>query len=61
VRFGCKGNINKYFGYRVEVDLSDEYKIKMPNACVKVAPIEKPELFMTSGEHLNYYRLLTRI
>jgi hypothetical protein len=45
-RFGAKGNINKYFGYRVEVDLSDEGKIKMLDAYVKVTPIENLDVYL---------------
>ena len=44
-RFGAKGNINKYFEYRVEVDLSDEGKIKMLDAYVKVTPIENLDMY----------------
>jgi hypothetical protein len=45
-RFGAKGNLNQYFGYRVEVDLSDEGKIKMLDAYVKVTPIEKLDIYL---------------
>ncbi|MEI8048816.1 MAG: porin [Bacteroidota bacterium] len=45
-RFGAKGNINKYFGYRVEVDLSDEGKIKMLDAYVKVTPVENLDVYL---------------
>ncbi len=45
-RFGAKGNINKYFGYRVEVDLSDEGKIKMLDAYVKFTPIQNLDMYM---------------
>jgi len=45
-RFGARGNINKYFGYRVEVDLSDEGKIKMLDAYVKVTPIENLDVYL---------------
>lgn len=45
-RFGAKGNINKYFGYRVEVDLSDEGKIKMLDAYVKVTPVENLDMYL---------------
>jgi len=45
-RFGAKGNLNKYFGYRVEVDLSDEGKIKMLDAYVKVTPVENLDVYL---------------
>lgn len=45
-RFGAKGDINKYFGYRVEVDLSDEGKIKMLDAFIKVTPIENLDFYL---------------
>ncbi len=45
-RFGARGNINKYFGYRVEVDLSDEGKIKMLDAYVKVTPVENMDVYL---------------
>jgi len=45
-RFGARGNINKYVGYRIEVDLSDEGKIKMLDAFVKVTPVENLDLYM---------------
>lgn len=45
-RFGARGNINKYFGYRVEADLSDEGRIKMLDAFVKVTPIENLDIYL---------------
>lgn len=45
-RFGAKGNINKYIGYRTEVDLSDEGRIKMLDAFVKVTPIENLDFYL---------------
>ena len=45
-RFGAKGDINKYFGYRVEVDLTDEGKIKMLDAFIKVTPIENLDFYL---------------
>jgi hypothetical protein len=45
-RFGAKGIINKYFGYRLEVDLSDEGKIKMLDAYVKVSPVKDLEIYL---------------
>lgn len=45
-RFGARGNINKYVGYRIEVDLSDEGKIKMLDAFVKVTPVENLDVYM---------------
>lgn len=45
-RFGARGNINKYVGYRIEVDLSDEGKIKMLDAFVKITPLENLDVYM---------------
>jgi len=45
-RLGARGNINPYFGYRVEVDLSDEGRIKMLDAFVKVTPVENLEFYL---------------
>jgi hypothetical protein len=45
-RFGARGNINNYFGYRVEVDLSDEGEIKMLDAYVKVTPVENLDVYL---------------
>lgn len=45
-RFGARGSINKYAGYRVEVDLSDEGKIKMLDAYVKITPIENLDFYL---------------
>jgi hypothetical protein len=44
-RFGARGNINKYFGYRVEVDLS-EGKIRMLDAYVKFTPIPNLDMYL---------------
>ncbi len=45
-RFGTKGNVNKYVGYRAEVDLSDEGKIRMLDAYVKVTPLSNLDIYM---------------
>jgi len=45
-RFGARGNINEYVGYRIEVDLSDEGKIKMLDAFVKITPLENLDVYM---------------
>lgn len=45
-RLGAKGNINKYIGYRAEIELSDEGKIRMLDAYVKVTPIEKLNIYL---------------
>lgn len=45
-RFGARGNINKYIGYRAEVDLSDEGKIKMLDAYVKINPIANLNVYL---------------
>ena len=38
-RFGATGKINKYMSYKVELDLSDEGKMKMLDAYVKFSPV----------------------
>lgn len=45
-RFGALGSVNKYFGYRVEIDLSDEGKIKMLDAFIKVMPCKNLDLYL---------------
>lgn len=45
-RFGAKGNINKYVGYRAEIDLSDEGKIKMLDAFVKITPLKDLDFYL---------------
>jgi len=45
-RFGTKGNVNKYVGYRAEIDLSDEGKIRMLDAFVKVTPLRNLDIYM---------------
>lgn len=45
-RFGAKGKINPYISYRVEVDLSDEGKMKMLDAYVRFSPLEKLDFYM---------------
>ncbi len=45
-RFGAKGNINEVFGYRVEVDLSDEGKIKMLDAYAKFTPVKNLDFYL---------------
>lgn len=45
-RFGTKGNVNQYVGYRAEVDLSDEGKIRMLDAFVKITPISNLDIYL---------------
>lgn len=45
-RFGAKGNVNKYIGYRAEIDLSDEGKIKMLDAYVKITPVSNLDIYL---------------
>jgi hypothetical protein len=45
-RFGTKGNVNQYVGYRAEIDLSDEGKIRMLDAFVKVMPLSNLDIYM---------------
>jgi hypothetical protein len=45
-RFGAKGKVNPFISYRVEVELSDEGKIKMLDAYVRFTPISNLDLYM---------------
>lgn len=45
-RFGTKGNVNQYVGYRAEIDLSDEGKVRMLDAYVKITPIQNLDIYM---------------
>ncbi|MFN8241316.1 MAG: porin [Bacteroidales bacterium] len=45
-RFGAKGKVNKVISYRVEVDLSDEGKIKMLDAFVRFTPLKNLDFYM---------------
>lgn len=39
-RFGALGKINDYMSYKIEIDLSDEGKMKMLDAYVKFSPVK---------------------
>jgi Phosphate-selective porin O and P len=45
-RFGFKGNINPLFGYKAEIDLSDEGKIRMLDAYVKLTPLKGLDFYL---------------
>jgi hypothetical protein len=45
-RFGARGKINNYMAYRVELDLSDEGKMKMLDAYVKFTPVENLDFYL---------------
>jgi hypothetical protein len=47
-RFGMRNTIGKYFGYRFEIDFSDEGKIKMLDAFVSLIPVKN--LAFTLGQ-----------
>jgi hypothetical protein len=47
-RFGMKNTIGKYFGYKFEIDFSDEGKIKMLDAYVSFIPVKN--LSLTIGQ-----------
>jgi hypothetical protein len=47
-RFGMKNTIGKYFGYKFEIDFSDEGKIKMLDAFVSIIPVKN--LSFTLGQ-----------
>jgi len=45
-RFGATGKINNYMSYKVEIDLSDEGKMKMLDAYVKYSPVANLDFYM---------------
>lgn len=45
-RFGAKGKLNNYVGYRAEIDLSDEGKTKMLDAFVKITPVNNLDVYL---------------
>lgn len=45
-RFGAVGKINNYMGYKIEIDLSDEGRIRMLDAYVKFTPVRDLNFYM---------------
>lgn len=45
-RFGLKGKINYYMSYKAELDLSDEGKMKMLDAYVKLTPLKNLDIYL---------------
>jgi hypothetical protein len=45
-RFGLKGKINEYMSYKIELDLSDEGKMKMLDAYVKLTPVKNLDIYL---------------
>ena len=45
-RFGAKGKINPYFSYKVEIDLSDEGKVKSLDNYVKFTPVSNLDFYL---------------
>ena len=45
-RFGLKGKINDFMSYKVELDLSDEGKMKMLDAYVKFTPLKNLDIYL---------------
>lgn len=45
-RFGAKGKINDFMSYKVELDLSDEGKMKMLDAYVRFTPVKDLDFYM---------------
>ncbi|NSW93449.1 MAG: hypothetical protein HPY62_01940 [Bacteroidales bacterium] len=45
-RFGATGKINKMMSYKVEIDLSDEGRMKMLDAYVKFTPLQNLSFYM---------------
>jgi hypothetical protein len=45
-RFGIKGKINNYMAYKIELDLSDEGKMKMLDAYVRLTPLKNLDLYL---------------
>ncbi|MCU0460720.1 MAG: OprO/OprP family phosphate-selective porin [Bacteroidales bacterium] len=45
-RFGLKGKINNYMSYKIELDLSDEGKMKMLDAYVRLTPLKNLDIYL---------------
>lgn len=45
-RFGLKGKINEFMSYKIELDLSDEGKMKMLDAYVRLTPLKNLDIYM---------------
>ncbi|MCU0455077.1 MAG: OprO/OprP family phosphate-selective porin [Bacteroidales bacterium] len=45
-RFGLKGRINDYMSYKVELDLSDEGKMKMLDAYIRLSPLKRIDIYL---------------
>jgi len=45
-RFGLKGKINNYMSYKIELDLSDEGKMKMLDAYVRFTPLKNLDIYL---------------
>jgi hypothetical protein len=45
-RFGARGEINPFFSYRAEIDLSDEGVIKMLDAYIDFSPIANLDIYL---------------
>lgn len=45
-RFGAKGKINDFMSYKIELDLSDEGKMKMLDAYVRFSPVRDLDFYM---------------
>ncbi len=45
-RFGLKGKINDFMSYKIELDLSDEGKMKMLDAYVKFTPLKNLDIYL---------------
>lgn len=45
-RFGLKGKVNDFMSYKIELDLSDEGKMKMLDAYVKLTPFKNLDLYL---------------
>jgi hypothetical protein len=45
-RFGARGKINDFMSYKIELDLSDEGKMKMLDAYVRFTPVKDLDFYM---------------
>lgn len=45
-RFGLKGKINDFMSYKIELDLSDEGKMKMLDAYVRLTPVKNLDFYL---------------
>ncbi len=45
-RFGVQGNVNDYMSYKLQIDLSDEGKMKMLDAYIRLTPFSNFDIYL---------------